>query len=74
MTDNNPMKNEEVKQKKRDKTARSFGFSDDQQFTNYIKDLYGVMAMTPNLITRVIGCDQSTIRRRLEVDNGLPGC
>lgn len=74
MIDSNPMKNEEVKQKKRDKIARKFGFSDDRQFTNYIKDLYGVMAMTPNLITRVIGCDQSTIRRRLEVDNGISSC
>jgi len=65
MTINNPMKNEAVKQRKRDKTARKFGFSDDQQFTNYIKDLYGVMAMTPNLIKKAIGCDKSTVERRL---------
>lgn len=55
------MKTEEIKHRKRDKTARSFGFSNDQHFTSYIKDLYRVMAMTPN----TIGCDRSTVERRL---------
>lgn len=64
MLNNNPMNNDIIKQRKKDKTARKYGFSDDQQFTNYIKDLYEIMAMTPILITKVIGCDKSTVERR----------
>ena len=58
------MNSDIIKQRKKDKTARKYGFSDDQQFTNYIKDLYEIMAMTPILITKVIGCDKSTVERR----------
>ena len=64
MTNHNPMQNEQVKQNKRDKFARKYGFSDDQQFTNYINDLYYTMAMTPGMIREVIGCDKSTVERR----------
>jgi hypothetical protein len=60
----NPMQNKEIIQKRRDTTARKYGFSNDQQFTDYICDLFRTMAMTPEMIKKVIGCDKSTVERR----------
>jgi hypothetical protein len=64
MTTNNPMQNKETVQKRRDTTARKYGFSNDQQFIDYIYDLYHTMAMTPEMIQKAIGCDKSTVERR----------
>lgn len=72
MTHSNPMKDEEVKQRKRDKMAKGYGFTDDKQMTDYINDLYGVMAMGPSMISKVIGCDRSTIKSRLSWVPPLP--
>lgn len=65
MTENNPMKTDEAKQQKRNTTARKYGFSDDQHLINYIYNLYHTMAMNPAMIREVIGCDKSTVERRL---------
>lgn len=64
MITNNPMKTESSKQKRRESTARKYGFSNDQQLTNYINDLYHILAMTPAMIVKVIGCDASVVERR----------
>lgn len=66
MTEANPMKTEECRQRIRDRTAQRLGFQNDQQLTSYIQSLYDTLAMKPSLICKVLGVDESTVICRLQ--------
>ena len=61
MKKNNPMKNELVKQKKKENKAHELGFTSNAEFEEYVLNLRNEMSMTVAMITRVIGCDNGKI-------------